>query len=331
MTTYILGAGASFHAGYPLASELGDALVAWLAQNPNPVNEMYGSNLRELYKLYGNLQDLDQVLTDLEDCPLGSRAATMNAAARRYARRNMKLMIPEFFRFLRQRPASLYERLARERIQPGDVVITFNYDLALERELRRAGLWEISNGYGFSLGIEAIPQSSVAILKLHGSVNWLEVAFSGMRGFSQGPPNAFGSRPVVFPGEFDFLGYAADIRDPLAPSGSAGAFPAIIMPGLKKRSYEQTSFWNDLWASAESALWSCERIVMIGYSMPRADEDARSLLLEKSNRNATIEIFCGGGTSKISEMFSARGFRCEISARGHHFEDFLNDTIRRSA
>jgi len=200
MTTSVLGAGASCHAGYPLANELGDALVAWLAQNPTPVNEMYGGNIKELGQLYGNLQDLERILTDLENCPSGSRAATLDAASRRYAIRDMRIMIPEFFRSLRQQPAGHYERLARERIQPGDVVITLNYDLALERELRRAGLWEIGDGYGFSLGIDGIPRSQVTILKLHGSANWLEVVFSGMKGVFQAPPDTFGSRPVVFPG-----------------------------------------------------------------------------------------------------------------------------------
>jgi len=104
---------------------------------------------------------------------------------------------------------------------------------------------------------------------------------------------------------------------------------------LNKRYHEQTSFgaelspfWNDLWACAESALWSSERIVIIGYSMPAADEKPRSLLLEKSNRNGTIEVFCGGSTSRISEMFSARGFSCACPAGGHHFEDYLNDATR---
>jgi hypothetical protein len=184
MTTFVLGAGASRHAGYPLASELGDALVAWLAQHPTLVNEMYGSNIRELHEVYGNLQNLEQILTDLEECPSESRPATMNAVARRYATTNIRAMIPEFFRFLRQRPAGLYERLARERIQPGDVVITFYYDLALERELRRAGLWEIDDGYGFPLGINEIPQSRVTVLKLHGSANWLEVLFEGIKNLS---------------------------------------------------------------------------------------------------------------------------------------------------
>jgi hypothetical protein len=30
MTTYVIGAGASFHAGYPLASSMGSSLFQWM-------------------------------------------------------------------------------------------------------------------------------------------------------------------------------------------------------------------------------------------------------------------------------------------------------------
>jgi hypothetical protein len=333
MTTYVLGAGASHHAGYPLAGDLGGDLVAWLARNPNLVNEMYGTNIKELHKLYGGLRELERILTELEDCASGSRAATMDVADRRCLIKNMRIMIPEFFRSLRQKPADLYERLVRERIQPGDVVITLNYDLALERELKRAGLWEISDGYGFPMGIDAIPHSAVAVLKLHGSANWLEVLFNGMMNcLSPAPPKAFGPRPAVLSSEFGFLGYSTELRDPLAPKGPPCGFPAIIMPTLNKRFYEQTSFgpelatfWEHLWMNAERALSSSERIVIIGYSMPAGDQRVRDLLSQSSNRNAIVEIFCGHGSNQISEFFAGRGFARVNAARGHYFEDYLND------
>jgi hypothetical protein len=86
---------------------------------------------------------------------------------------------------LRQSPAPLYDQFARERIQPGDTVITFNYDQACERSLKEAALWEISDGYGFELGIDAIPTSTVRVLKLHGSTNWWVLHFSGVRATSR--------------------------------------------------------------------------------------------------------------------------------------------------
>lgn len=240
MTTYVLGAGASFHAGYPLASELGNALVGWLLEDPTPVKEMYGGCIQQLHRLYDGLQNLEQILEELETCPPQSRVALMDAAVRRNTVRNMRLMIPEFFRSRRHQQASLYKRLAREIIRPDDVVITFNYDLALERELKAAGLWEIGDGYSFPIDVDAAYRSKVTILKLHGSANWLSVVFNGSKGFFQGSANVFGLRPVVLPGEFEYLGYSSDVRDPLAPRGSASALPAIIMPTFNKHFHEQT-------------------------------------------------------------------------------------------
>ena len=64
-------------------------------------------------------------------------------------------------------------------IQAEDVVVTFNYDDSLERELRRRGLWDVSQGYGFPLGKSGQP-SPVLVLKLHGSINWLALIFGGV-------------------------------------------------------------------------------------------------------------------------------------------------------
>jgi hypothetical protein len=69
-----------------------------------------------------------------------------------------------------------------ERVQPGDVVITFNYDASLERVLLEQGKWNPSDGYGLgaitlvSRGSAArcLPSrpSTVPIFHLHGSFGW---------------------------------------------------------------------------------------------------------------------------------------------------------------
>lgn len=97
--------------------------------------------------------------------------------SRRHAQcRTLELgRLHEWFRELHLHPAPAYEHLADEMIQPGDVVITFNYDDSLERELRRAAKWDVSRGYGFPLGSTKQP-SATLVLTLHGSINWLSPA-----------------------------------------------------------------------------------------------------------------------------------------------------------
>jgi hypothetical protein len=283
--------------------------------------------------LYGGLGNIEQILTDLDQCLPGSRAATLQGPVRANLRANIRFVMREYFNDIRSAPSPLYERLAHERIRPGDVIITFNYDSACERELKRAGLWEISDGYGFSLGIDEIPQSKTKVLKLHGSVNWWGLIFGGSSGFSVAPGwNSLGSRPTLFfRPDFVFLGYPEQTRDPECGFvDKAAGIPAIILPTLKKNFFEQTSlghewepFWQSLWRQAGCALASSERIAIIGYSMAQADEAARALLLEKSNRNAEIKVYSGSASTEIRDEFVARGFSHVRVSGKSRLEDFL--------
>jgi hypothetical protein len=170
------------------------------------------------FELYGGLENLERVLTDLHERPDVSPAAKLSRMHCGNMIGAFNVAIPELFHHLGQNASSghdLYAALARDRIQPGDAVVTFNYDLACERALHNAGLWEISNGYGFDLGLESIPRSKVKLLKLHGSTNWMGVLFGGNMGFSQAS-SVYDQRPAIFgKRNFAFLGYSEDIRDPL--------------------------------------------------------------------------------------------------------------------
>lgn len=66
-----------------------------------------------------------------------------------------------------------------EFIQPGDLIITFNYDLLIEQALWKAKLWSPQDGYllgEFSGNLiydkSKLFKNKVPILKLHGSINW---------------------------------------------------------------------------------------------------------------------------------------------------------------
>jgi len=106
-----------------------------------------------------------------------------------------------------------YKDFAKHIVAPGDCVITFNYDVSLERELRFAGKFEAGYGYGFS--IPGVPgNSSTKVLKLHGSTSWLALLFGGISGFSAFQPGRTLGDPVIPKKELSFLGYtkAADPR-----------------------------------------------------------------------------------------------------------------------
>lgn len=332
MVTYVFGAGASRHAGYPLTAELGNRIHGWARQS----DFMWGGCIDELHELYGGLKDLEQILTELHERPVGSRAATLSHTHCGSIIGALKVTIPEYFHSLRENPiqvCDLYRALARDKIRSGDTILTFNYDLACERALRTEGMWEVGDGYGFPLDGVTTPPSKVKVLKLHGSTNWLGILFDGNMGFSQVSNNVYGPRPCLF-GERDFtyLGYSKDVRDPLCKGISkTGGDPALILPTLHKNFFHKTSFgqewehfWNCIWGQAQQALRSAKKIVIIGYSMPTADERTRELLLKHSNPDAEILVLSGSRTCAICEDFRNNGFRTVNSFGQGYFEGYLN-------
>ncbi len=332
MVAFVFGAGASLHAGYPLTAHLGNHLHDWARQNDA---FMWRGYLEELFEQYGGLADLERILTELHERPAGSPAAASSKIHCGNTIGGLKVAVPEFFHSVRGNSIpgrDLYRELARRKIRDGDTILTFNYDLACERALRTEGAWEIGDGYGFSLGVGITPPSKTKVLKLHGSTNWLGILFDGNMGFSQAS-NVYGLRPCLF-GERDFtyLGYSKDVRDPLCKGITrTGADPALILPTLHKNFFHQTSFgrewepfWNYIWDQAQQSLRSAEKIVIIGYSMPKADERARELLLKQSNPDAEILVFSGSRTDGICEDFRKSGFQTVNSFGSGYFEDFLN-------
>jgi hypothetical protein len=333
MNVFVFGAGASLHAGYPLASRLGAALHEWVCKT-KPANHDFRLDLDQIGNLYSGLENIEQVLTDLEESLPGSLAAQIQRPLRARLLASLRYAIREYFNDLQGAPSCPYALFARQSVRAGDVIITFNYDIACERELKRAGLWEISDGYSFSIGLKEIESSKLKVLKLHGSINWWGIIFGGnTRGASVSTDHgSLGRRPTIFfRSDFESLGYPDQLCDPecLGIVQSAG-IPAIIMPTYKKRFFEQTSlgrewepFWRSLWSRAGNALAVAEHITIIGYSMADADREARMLLLEKSNRNAKIMIYSGGSSTRIQGEFCSRGFRSVGTVGKGHFEDFL--------
>lgn len=98
MVTYILGAGASRQAGYPLTNEFGGFLRDWAIKTESP----WGGFIEEAFELYGGLENLERVLTDLHERPEGSPAATLSRMHCGHMIGAFSVAIPELFHHLRQ-------------------------------------------------------------------------------------------------------------------------------------------------------------------------------------------------------------------------------------
>ena len=121
---------------------MGNRLVDWV--NRPPAEHQYRASLRQISDAYGALDNFEVILADLMTCPLNSPAASLGVS-RPYLLSDLKEAIRDQFFSIRSAPATLYDGLAR-LLRPGDAVITFNYDLGVERALQSVGLWDVNNG-----------------------------------------------------------------------------------------------------------------------------------------------------------------------------------------
>jgi hypothetical protein len=282
------------------------------------------------------LADLDSRIDSILQRPRGKTLEECEEKFRFvYTRVAVGSMIPAYFGSLRSKPAEAYRLFARDKLAPGDAVITFNYDLALDRELRRSGKWSIGHGWGFPIayaGDAAPADSPCKLLKLHGSIYWLGELFGGRRGFCQTNPleGSLGGRPSVAPAAFEFLGYG-DASDRQCHNGAVGA-PGLIMPTANKKFFVDATdgpqwvpFWQCLWSQAAEALRASDEVYVIGYSMPEYDSHARELLATRIPLGVTIRVCCDRGTADaVESLRRLRSGDCNVRpACALTFEDWV--------
>jgi hypothetical protein len=339
-TTYVFGAGASHHAGYPLASEMGEGLIRNMLSSEDLHSRPYAEYLIDQFGRLSNIEDLITQIQSSLDAIKGSANARGKTEYTRLGNRLGYLgrALRQWFREIHAAPAAAYAKFAGKVIHSGDSVITFNYDDSLERELRDVEKWDVSLGYGFQLGATQRP-SDVLVLKLHGSVNWLISLFGGATGGSVFaiPPggSSMGRHPVLHRADLQYLGY--ELFSGQVYEGG-GVLPCLILPGRKKEFFYDTSlgeeyreFWNGLWSQAKQALERSDTIVICGYSLPLSDQRARDLLLKGARKEARVKIVCGGQSERIAEDFAAAGFHSVMVSIEQRFEDWVEMEAERIA
>jgi hypothetical protein len=154
-------------------------------------------------------------------------------------------------------------------------VITFNYDLAADIALYRAGL-----GPNYIIEPASGAHEAIDLLKLHGSLNWAtETESRRIRPLHLG--NYFQNYQI--PG-FEEHG---EIRLPIGsqlveyfsryaqPSLVVENEPVIVPPSWNKADYHQAL--SNVWAAAAKHLSEAEHVFVMGYSLPETDSFFRHL------------------------------------------------------
>lgn len=332
MTVYVLGAGASKHVGYPLASTMGAEMLLWMSNQ-----ERYQDTANSIKEAFGDSPNIEDVITELDSTiqslegpeKLEDRVQRSTAAN---LRGKLGEVLPQWFAGIHTNLAPAYQQFADKIVEPGDVIVTFNYDDSLERELKRVGKWDVSQGYGFQIGTSQQP-SPVLMLKLHGSMNWLVSIFGGLKSgsFAIGDNRSLGDSPCIATDYLKYLGYA----DMLGTFPGGSGFPSLILPGRTKEFYYQTSFglehqefFSWLWAAASSALRRCDKVVLCGYSLLPVDQRACDLLLKAPRKNSRVIVVSGRDGTRITQTFHAAGFQSVECYDNGYFEAWVAESSK---
>jgi hypothetical protein len=317
MTTYVLGAGASKHAGYPLCSELWTEMKKWAEMHSREVLLL---KLKEVEQRHGPIENVERLFTDLDSGQ--SAFQELGDSQRRSLSRDLRLCIAEIFVNVARGSveAGLYRKLAKS-INPGDIVVTFNYDTSIESNLADAGKFTIK-GYGFPVAWDTA-KTRVLVLKLHGSINWLPTINGALK--LDGPFVDNRSRLLAC--------YPSEVLDERYSPNSAHVDPSVtmVLPTLRKRFEVPTSIepewgwlYEGLWQQAREWLLKSERLVIIGYSMPEADERANDFLLGTPNKNVVLNVCCYSNTPLIECRFREAGFKRIERLPDPTFDGFLS-------
>jgi hypothetical protein len=194
---------------------------------------------------------------------------------------------------------SLHDRLV-EQMREGDSVISYNYDLLVDFALSRANkatpanyAIEFSNALdGAEFGpselepYETLQPGPIDLLKLHGSLNWLQLKHEELRSSAE-------FRTTPHP-----MFYLRDAYDVAVPPGASGWGFSLerdeykhgeihyveLVPVIVPPTFDKAEVWRArggllrrLWSRAKTALTGCDRVVLIGHSLREADYQTRWL------------------------------------------------------
>lgn len=143
------------------------------------------------------------------------------------------------------------------------VVITFNYDFALDFAFRnhRAGL-----DYGF--GDRRTHADALPVLKLHGSVSWVTCSqCRKIRTLSYA--DYMKHRRVPIGGEKLKLAFSAQLSEEACCGYKMIPEAVIVPPTWNKSNYHETL--SAVWATAARELSDADNVFVVGYSLPDTD------------------------------------------------------------
>lgn len=296
---YILGAGASVDAGAPVMTNFIDIAEDFVTLNKyRDINEK-----RELFEIIKSLNslhakskiDLNNIesvlglleMSELLRFPSGDSTTEFKSLKTSYIRliaETIELSMKFNISGPKQiSPTGTYPSFAQlfNTNPDNSAIISFNYDLGVDVALHNEGI-----RYNYYLDDN---DSQFPLLKLHGSLNWYEDAYSKVipyyipHFFQKMTYNTFGNE--VKSGSLSFDTFIKDNFSNIHPTN----IPFIIPPTWNKTMYHKNV--ANVWRKASQCLSEAKNIYVIGYSLPETDSFFKFLFSLGTNSTTRMRRF----------------------------------------
>jgi hypothetical protein len=297
---FVLGAGASAFAGYPLAADLLSFIRNFNSREArtrekasrviSKLNDAEFQFSRHIVRDPNGVANLEQLLTYLElyhsfpgtNFSLNPWDASDSADIRqvvtyRFLEYQYDLYkntwTPDAQTGIVRKVSEAWANL----VSPGDVIITFNWDILHEVILWPSGLWSYRDGYGFKCATQGEEEdpSQTLILKLHGSVNWVQEDETNPVAYIADVPDFF-----------------HDPRDsgtqPRHSESQADSGRKLILPTYLKDVSSNVALLS-LWTKAQCLIKEAREMVVVGYSLNPVDHPARLLFGTALSQNSALK------------------------------------------
>jgi len=323
---FVLGAGSSKLAGFPLAKELMGELRDYLegrrSNHPRNFARTWDSLLRRGIFRKGDDAELNFTRLQMHVLSLVTGAGTaylnkpdVEVSLYRYLPMLIDLLFEDRHSELAEQPnrMSYLRDFVRRHMRPRDVVVTFNYDCLVEIAMKAEKLWGLRRGYGFDLA-KSYPDlktlkdvSACEVIKLHGSAGWRSIAEPRKELLLEEP-------------FLDLLSYRG-LRRRHPTKRRLSNIDNVVLPAYLKTF--STYPLPALWKRASDLLRLAKRVVVLGYSVPQADSAARALLLSSIPAGSLVDFYSykmdRQAIREIHEFFAGAGI--EMRQKSARVED----------
>ena len=297
---FILGAGASKHAGAPLMVDFLDQTRKLFAANPSG---RYSADIKNVFAAISKLQkvhskseldivNLESVFSVLEMADLLSIEPAVPELLQSMKRlitwtldETVLFQVSDGVLSSRGLAYKEFAKLVKKLHDKGDScdIITFNYDLAVDVALYAVGLSPI-----YGLMKNGVAERGVNLFKLHGSVNWnrcpkcTEIVTGHF-------PNGRIDHSIAEMKWSTMIGYLPNTKPQCCGNEFDPGDSVIVPPSWDKSEYRAS--FVEVWKKAAAGLKNAANIVVCGYSMPATDGFFRYLYALGTVSDQLLERF----------------------------------------